>query len=114
MPLLCTHWTLSETWAENLALRSNGQILTTLLDRFELHLVNPFGEACLVHQFATGQSPLGITEIEHDVFAVLTLDFEPGTFTPVSQSCVAWKVDVRNVECFNGTSVGAFQCAHGS
>lgn len=63
------------TWVENIAVRSNGNLLVTLVDTPELWEINPFEQsrdaaATLIHHFDGMPSMTGITEIEPDVFAV--------------------------------------------
>ncbi|KAK3650484.1 hypothetical protein LTR56_006189 [Elasticomyces elasticus] len=74
-------WTFeNETWFESLAVRFNGDILCTSLNGAKAYLVNTFGRiAILVHKFAATDNAFGITEIGHDVFAVLTANFSMGT-----------------------------------
>jgi hypothetical protein len=85
------------TWIENIAVRSNGQLLVTLLTAPELHLIDPSANpptSKLIHSFkeANVTGLLGITELEHDVFAIvadaLPLAATPGDFA-------IWKADFR-------------------
>ena len=79
------------TWLENLAIRSNGNILTGIIGRPELWQVNPFTEsASLVHSFTSVNSVFGITEYAPDVFAVAV-----GNYSPVLQhgSYSVWSAD---------------------
>lgn len=85
----------NETWIENLAVRSNGEILCTSLNRAEIYLVNTFGRiAILVHKFDSTDSTFGITEIGNDVFAVVTANFSLETSTIWPGSAKIWKVDM--------------------
>ncbi|KZP21467.1 hypothetical protein FIBSPDRAFT_860646 [Athelia psychrophila] len=80
------------SWAENLAVRANGQLLVTLLTAPEIYQIDPFGshETKLVKQLPVAGGLLGITEIQHDVFAVVAGNLSlPG-------SCSVWKVDVNH------------------
>ncbi|KAJ2971813.1 hypothetical protein NQ176_g7511 [Zarea fungicola] len=59
------------TWIENIAVRWNGNLLVTLLNRPEVWEVEPLtGHSELVYSFPEATGTLGIAEIEHDVFAV--------------------------------------------
>jgi hypothetical protein len=71
------------TWVENLAVRSNGQVLVTLLTTPELVLVDPFndGKQVVVHQFPNVVGLTGIAEIAEDVFAVASGNFSVKTFS---------------------------------
>ncbi|KAE8356363.1 hypothetical protein BDV28DRAFT_145239 [Aspergillus coremiiformis] len=76
------------TWLENIAVRSNGNILVTTLHLAQLWEVNPFNPATgsrqtqLVHQFPKPGMLTGITEIDQDIFVTI-----------VSNSL--WMVDLR-------------------
>lgn len=63
----------NETWIENLSVRSNGQILVTLLTTPDLYQVDPLGKTkpILIQRFSNALGLLGITEIEEDVFVVV-------------------------------------------
>lgn len=65
------------TFVENIAIRSNGQALVTLLSAPELHLVDLDHGGCphLIHQFPEVTGVLGIAEVEDDVFAVIAGNF---------------------------------------
>jgi hypothetical protein len=70
-----TLWTFpNETWIENLAIRQNGAVLCTSINRAAIYQVDPFSHvAATVHQFdPASESVLGIAEIENDVFVVVT------------------------------------------
>lgn len=59
------------TWVENIAVRWNGHLLVTLLNRPEVWEVEPLsGHSELVYSFPEATGTLGIAEIEHDIFAV--------------------------------------------
>ncbi|KZP21481.1 hypothetical protein FIBSPDRAFT_740671 [Athelia psychrophila] len=80
------------SWAENLAVRANGQLLVTLITAPEIHQIDPFGshETKLVETLPVAGGLLGITEIQHDVFAVVAGN------TSLSGSFSVWKVDVNH------------------
>jgi hypothetical protein len=82
------------TWVENLAVRSNGQLLVTLASAPELYLVDPIGgkQPLLVHQFPSVVGLTGIAEVEKDVFAVVGGNLSLTTFTspPGSYSLLGW------------------------
>lgn len=63
----------NDSWAENLAVRSNGQLLVTLLDVPEVYQIDPFGShhTQLIEQIPVAGGLLGITEIQPDVFAIV-------------------------------------------
>jgi hypothetical protein len=86
------------TWVENIAVRSNGQLLVTTITSPDLYLINPFAaqkQAKLIARFPFAQGALGIAEIEQDVFAVITGNFSVATLQSVVGSYSVWKVDLR-------------------
>lgn len=65
--------THASQWVENIAVRSNGKILVTLINTPQVWQIDPASHiAELVHVFPHAISALGITEYEHDVFAVVS------------------------------------------
>lgn len=86
-------------WCENLAIRSNGQILVTVTTAPVLYQVDPRKEraAILLYSFpATSLS--GIVELEPDVFYVATGNstLVNGQFAPIAGSFIVWKLDLRS------------------
>lgn len=83
------------TWVENLAVRSNGQILVTLLSTPDVYLVNPFQRtATLVHTFTPAKACLGIAELGNDIFYVAAGGLDIKTFTAPNGTFSVWKVDM--------------------
>jgi hypothetical protein len=89
----------NNTFVENIAARSNGQILATTLTSANLVIADPEqpGISAIVHTFANFSALTGIVEYKPDVFAVsaggykfLTPDHGSGTWNIFS-------VDMRNV-----------------
>ncbi|KAB8216274.1 hypothetical protein BDV33DRAFT_207555 [Aspergillus novoparasiticus] len=75
------------TWVENIAVRSNGNLLVTLVNVPEAWEVSPSAQpgasgARLVHHFINEEMATGITELSPDVFALIT----PNT---------VWKLDLN-------------------
>ncbi|CBF73461.1 uncharacterized protein ANIA_07888 [Aspergillus nidulans FGSC A4] len=61
------------TWAENIAVRQNGNLLVTLLTAPEVHEIipsNSFSSARLAFAFEGHSNVTGITEVKADVFVV--------------------------------------------
>jgi streptogramin lyase len=54
---IATLWTFpNETWIENLAVRANGDVLCTSLNRNAVYKVNPFDHiAKTLHQFSSAE-----------------------------------------------------------
>ncbi|MCJ1359841.1 MAG: hypothetical protein MMC33_009844 [Icmadophila ericetorum] len=86
------------TWLENLAVRSNGDILVTeLLPAPNLYLIDPFSpkkSPTLVHTFPNALGLLGITEVTPDVFAIISGNFTFTASIPGSYSVSL--VDLKN------------------
>ena len=91
-----TVWTFeNETWIENLAVRENGEVLCTSINRAALYLVNPFEHvASLVHQFEPTDGLLGIAEVQNDVFVFASANISLATSAAYPGSAKMWKVDM--------------------
>ncbi|KAI7553558.1 hypothetical protein KC331_g1151 [Hortaea werneckii] len=89
-------WTFpNETWIENLATRENGMLLCTSLNRFAVYKVDPFGHtAAVVHQFDSGEGVLGITEVQNDIWIVVTSNVNLTTSTAKPGSAKIWRLDM--------------------
>jgi hypothetical protein len=99
-------WTITQfrpgTWVENIAVRSNEDLLVTLLDRPELQLIKSYpnqspqhshqSNHSLVHRFPDADGLLGITEVNHDEFFVIAAKLDLANITPVPGSAVIWRV----------------------
>ncbi|RFU75917.1 quino amine dehydrogenase beta chain [Trichoderma arundinaceum] len=81
------------TTLENIAVRSNGNLLVTLTDRPEIYEVNPFDpkDTKLIHHFSGYLGLLGITEVTPDVFTINVgnFSFETG---PAPGSWAIWQL----------------------
>jgi len=102
-PLLASHVVHQfplPTWIENLAVRSNGQILLTMITKPELYLVDPTKpeEAVLVHTFSEVGMLSGIVEVEDDVFCVAGGNYSLQTFQSEHGSYKIWKVDMKSFD----------------
>jgi hypothetical protein len=102
----------NETWVENLYIRSNGNILATVLSSSDLYLIDPFedsGEnAVLLHSFPGSMGLAGITEIKPDVYAVIAGNWSDVIFATTPGSYSVWEVDLtcyKNKEKDNGVEV---------
>lgn len=94
---VATLWTFpNETWIENLAVRANGNVLCTSLNRAAIYQVDPFRHfAETLHQFASSDDCLGIAETASDVFIVMTANVSLKTNTAWPGSAKIWRVDVK-------------------
>ncbi|KAI1430744.1 hypothetical protein GGR50DRAFT_163172 [Xylaria sp. CBS 124048] len=94
----------NNTWLENIAVRSNGHLLLTMLaPTASLYtLKDPYSktpELSLLHTFDNATSLLGITEIDDDVFAFISATYadDPGSVSAPSTSIV-WEVSFAGSE----------------
>ncbi|GJN72574.1 quinoprotein amine dehydrogenase beta chain-like protein [Purpureocillium lilacinum] len=88
------------TWAENIAVRTNGNILVTVLSEPAIYEVNPYKKPVtsrLVHRFPEYSSLFGIAEVATDVFAVAMGNFSLRS-APKPGSWAVWKVDLNDDE----------------
>ncbi|PYH47647.1 uncharacterized protein BP01DRAFT_414485 [Aspergillus saccharolyticus JOP 1030-1] len=83
------------TWLENVAVRSNGDVLVTRLGVPELWSVDPRGQrnASLIETFPNSRSLFGITEISEDVFALVAGNFSMGSLSTPGTYAI-WKIDL--------------------
>ncbi|KAK9366207.1 hypothetical protein V1509DRAFT_630478 [Lipomyces kononenkoae] len=87
-----------KTWVENIAVRANGDLLVTLIDHPELHLISPFGPGNTtteVSAFPDALGLLGIAEFQPDKFAVVVGNWSDVTDKTTAHSYSIWKVDMR-------------------
>lgn len=88
------------TWAENLAVRANGQILVSRLDTPEVLQLDPTGasEPIVIASWnsTTYKGCLGISETSQDMFYVVTSGFFDKNFVLTSGVNSIWKIDMRN------------------
>lgn len=94
---VATLWTFpNETWIENLAVRGNGNVLCSSLNRAAIYQVDAFRHVAeTLHQFARTDGCLGITETVSDIFIVVTANVSLKTNTAWPGSAKVWRVDVR-------------------
>ena len=85
------------TWLENLAIRPNGNILTTALSSPELFEVDNRGKdpIKLVHTFANETGCTGITQMGRETFYVIAGNFSLSNFTSVPGSWSVYKVKLH-------------------
>ncbi|PNP56219.1 hypothetical protein THARTR1_03744 [Trichoderma harzianum] len=91
------HQFTNGTTVENIAVRSNGNLLVTLTDRPELYEVNPFNPKSpkLIHHFSGYLTLLGITEVSPDVFTLNAGNFSAETGVSPG-SWTVWQVAFHN------------------
>jgi hypothetical protein len=81
---------------ENLAPRSNGKVLVTLITKPEVWEIDPhMGTAHLVYEFPNASSTCGIVEYAPDQFAINVGNWSVATASPVAGSWSVWRLDLR-------------------
>ena len=84
------------TWVENLAVRSNGKVLVTLLSSPDLYQIDPLTkkDPVLVHHFSDHLGLAGIAELCKDIFYVVggNYSFATNTNTPGAED--VYEVDI--------------------
>ena len=90
------------TWLENIAVRTNGQLLLSFLTAPDLYQIDPSTSEApvLIHRFP-GTGTLGIAEIDQDVFAVAAGNVTVTATIPGTYS--VWKVDMRTFDASSGS-----------
>jgi hypothetical protein len=85
------------TWLEGIAVRHNGQILTTTISGPMLLQVDPSQkrDSIVVAQIPSATGTLGITELEQDVFYLSAGDMSNVTATSLVFPSKIWQVDMR-------------------
>ncbi len=104
LPVRIIHEFPHNTWVENLAVRSNGKVLVTLLSTPDLYQIDPFtpnSAPILVHHFADHKALFGITETTTDLFYVVTSNFSS---TDTTNPNPAGAYDIYEVDVRNGAS----------
>ena len=85
------------TWVENLAIRSNGQILATLFNAPEVYQVDPTKKtpATLVHKFPNYLGCRGINELKPDIFYISVGNLSATVRTGGVGSYSVWRLDMN-------------------
>lgn len=97
LPVEVVHEFPHPTWLENLAVRSNGKVLATLLTSPDIYQIEPFTreDPILVHHFSDHLGLLGITETTRDVFYIVAGNYSfVDSTNPIGASDV-YEVDIR-------------------
>ncbi|KAG0645186.1 hypothetical protein D0Z07_9233 [Hyphodiscus hymeniophilus] len=98
LPYQVLHEFSDPTWVENLAVRTNGQLLLNILTAPEMYLLDPVvsGVPDLIFTFPEALGLGGIVELQTDIFYVNTGNFTLQTGS-VNGSAIVWRVDMRQV-----------------
>lgn len=90
-----------QSYIENLAVRSNGQILISDLSTSQLYLFDPSvpgpSQPVVVHDFTESLGLAGIAEYQPDVFAVISGNSSFTSDIPSAGTWNVWSVDLRGV-----------------
>jgi hypothetical protein len=92
------------TWIENIAVRSNGQIIVSLFDRPEIYIMDPSSPGSkpeLVHKFVNATRLTGITEYAPDKFAVMV-----GTRVNDKDVVSTWTIDLSSIRGLKVKAIG--------
>ncbi|KAL8763267.1 MAG: hypothetical protein Q9184_000907 [Pyrenodesmia sp. 2 TL-2023] len=106
LPVRVVHEFPKGTFIENIALRRNNQILITLLaPRPDLYQVDPLSirPPILIHTFADYTGVLGITEVDPDIFYVVTGNFSLKTLDFLPGASSVFEVDFRKFNPWDKT-----------
>ncbi|KAJ5588012.1 uncharacterized protein N7459_003777 [Penicillium hispanicum] len=91
------------SWVSNIVLRSNGDLLLTRLDVPEVWSVDvASGNATRAYTFPNVTGCFGISEIDDDVFAVVTGNFSTATYAPTAGSFSVHQLDFSPQETKDG------------
>ena len=99
LPVAIVHQFPVGTDLENLAVRRNGKILATCIDRAELHQIDPLqvdAPAIVSNSFGSKSSLLGIVETHPDLFYVVATTLNATTLLPILGSNSVWTVDLTS------------------
>ncbi|EHK21558.1 uncharacterized protein TRIVIDRAFT_192046 [Trichoderma virens Gv29-8] len=92
----------NDTWVENIAARSNGELLLSIVGKPQLFAIDPSApsprQPVLIHEFTGFLDVFGIAEYQTDKFAVLTGNFSLETGDLGIGSWAVWSVDLTGVE----------------
>ncbi|CAM6089128.1 unnamed protein product [Calypogeia fissa] len=95
LPIHVFHEFPTTIWIENLAVRSNGDILLTLLTSPDLYLISASDKSAKVlHTFAAASSLTGIAELDDDIFYIAASNCSHVTFGSMPESYSVWEVDM--------------------
>ena len=89
----------SFTDIENIAVRSNGQLLLNLITQPSTYYLDPWESVPIarhLYTFPNGSSMVGIAEYAPDVFAVVVGNYSISTFKGVPGSFAIWSIDIRS------------------
>jgi len=83
------------TWVENLAVRADGKIIVTLINKPQIYLIDPVhpGDPLLLATIPHTAGAGGIAEVEPNLFAIAAGNWSIETFKPAPASYSIWTLD---------------------
>ncbi|CZR52396.1 uncharacterized protein PAC_02273 [Phialocephala subalpina] len=98
------------TWVENIAVRSNGQILVDLITSPDLYIMDPRpnSSATLIHSFPS-LAVFGITETTPDNFHLIAGNFSLSPLSIGNGTFSIWTVDLSSYSYETNTGVKIFE-----
>jgi hypothetical protein len=99
LPTTLLHQFPNGTWVENLAVRSNGQLVATIASSPDVYQVDP-QKRCdpfLIHHFANLSGTVGITETAPDIFQIAVGNFSLATFLGTPGSFTIFEVNLTSI-----------------
>jgi len=103
------------TWVENLGVRANGQLVTTVSSTPDLYQVDPQNRCApvLLHSFEGFTSLVGITETAADIFQVVVGNSSLATFQGTKGSFSIFQVDLTTLPpCPSSLDLQISESAH--
>ncbi|KAI1302462.1 hypothetical protein F5Y03DRAFT_361596 [Xylaria venustula] len=115
LPANLIHQFPNGTWVENLAVRTNGQLVTTVSSTPDLYQVDPQNgcSPVLLHSFTGFTSLVGITETATDIFQVVVGNSSLATFEGTEGSFSIFQVDLTSLPaCPSSLDLQISETAH--
>ncbi|KAI0965691.1 hypothetical protein F4678DRAFT_485172 [Xylaria arbuscula] len=115
LPANLIHQFPNGTWVESLAVRANGQLVTTVTSTPDLYQVDPQKRCSpvLLHSFTGFTSLVGITETAPDIFQVVVGNSSLATFEGVKGSFSIFQVDLTALPaCPRRLDLQIYETAH--
>ncbi|KAI1356411.1 hypothetical protein F5Y01DRAFT_77187 [Xylaria sp. FL0043] len=115
LPADLIHQFPNGTWVENLSVRANGQLVTTVSSTPDLYQVDPQNRCppFLLHSFTGFTSTVGITETAPDIFQVVVGNGSLATFEGTKGSFSIFQVDLTALPaCPTSPNLQVSETAH--
>jgi hypothetical protein len=107
LPSHVVHEFPSSTWVENIAVRSSGELLVSIVTSPDLYYIDPASPStpALIASFplSLAAGVIGITEVKPDVFYVLTSNFSLATLSLGLGSSIVHSIDLTAYKASTNT-----------